>query len=162
MLEQATLGFIQFGKDVVNLTYFLAGAFGFVLAVITASKAIEISRSLYFFLLMAVLLISTSVGGVTSQLPSATSGGYAWLIVGVILLNSLATGYAIGTLSLWRAVDITDKRWPALLGLVPLAVLYLLFAPPPREWRDRTPLSQAALLGSAGLLLGFIAVTMPK
>lgn len=157
MLEQLALSFIQSGGRAVNATFLLTGVSGFVLAVFTGTKTIDLSRSRYFFFLMSALLLSAFVGTTTSHMPAAMAGGYAWLIVGVSLLNVLGTGYVMGLLSLWRAVDINDKRWPALLGLVPLAGLYLVLAPPPRAARTRTPAMVTAALVIGGVVAGVAA-----
>lgn len=162
MLEQLALNFLQSEERTAHAIHLLAGVAGFLVAVISGTKTTDISRSKYFFFLMATLLVSAVIGMTNSHLPSAVAGRYTWVIVAVAFLNALFTGYVLGLLSLWRSIDLSDKRWPALLGLVPLAGLYLLFAPPLRGSRDRTSASIVALLLIGGMTAGTMAAMISR
>lgn len=157
LLEELALGLISGERPIISAIRLLAGVAGFLVAVIIGTVYVELSRSKYLFFFGAALLASAVIAMTNGLLPIASGRGYAWFIVAVSLLNALGTGYVLGLLSLWRAIDVSGKRWPAFLGLVPLVGLYLLFAPPLRGSRDKTPVTVVASLLAGGIVAGVAA-----
>lgn len=139
----------------------LALGIGYIIAVIFTPKFETISRSKYFCSSMLVFLSAAILQPKGALLADAT-GTWFWIIVAFGLLVSAGAGYAWGTLSLWRATDCGNRRWVALLGLVPLAGLFLLFAPPVKGTRERTRATEVAVILMVGAAAGIGASMIAK
>lgn len=153
MLNEIAWRYLQWGEVPLVLATFAFIWFGGLLAILRPHGQAVLNRAPYFALFGLATLAFSLVQLMWVASGTAILGGWLWLLVVVDAVAATVAGYAVVTLGRARSRDMRGDPGLGFLSVVPVANLWLIFAPGKAAPEAVTPVGPL-LAGVVGAILG--------
>jgi len=153
VLEELGIQFLNATEAQLSLIGYIAVIVGGVIAWVTEKADIELPRAPYFAFTAILMVCVSALQFVWLLTMPAIAAGYVWVLIASVLGGTVAFGYFLGKIGMARSRDINGKNGLMALAFIPLANLYMLFAPS-KAPSNFEPIR--ILRGGVGVSFGFL------
>ena len=158
MIEEIAIQYANLSETIIRLIGFGFVFLGALIATLANGGDGKLGRSPFFaYVGFAILFLSITQLAWLNLWP-AFSGGYLWVLMLVDIGAGLMAGYFLGIVAAARSRDAFGHGRAAFLIFVPVANLFLLFAPSLTIEVTQSTSTEHIFSGGRGVLFGLVAL----